>query len=705
MSNVTDSNHPPAPSIPRSPNEDRRHYRFLIYFSFFIQSMDLLLIASNSYALGASVSHESSYLPWRDFLVIGGAEPPTEVDAATSPSQLLNYYYTNYPGHLQNCTKGCPTKFDFYTQERNIAIPTHFDKYNARCLDENGENTFHTATVFLTIPIIQLAVITLIYKLLKVKLHEHSYGSWGHITSVYNVRYDPVYRILVGITCFATSLYVLGLLSVSDSQAKSSPTFVVSVMSAALNIVKCMTKLTTTGDVTLEFPRGESERIKVGSFSCFSNCESVKAAVEDGLMIFLTTGSKAVLVNNLKILPTDCDTLQSVVLHNAKVVRQSLSTFVWTLGKSSEPAPLEFIERERVVSNFGGIVTYSVSIANEIVNPLAKPVSFFVEMSAFNVAILNCFEIVLSITSSKKTVVDDFDFDETLQYTNANGDAEELQIEAFALGKCRMTDLIMPFMKGQDYGDFPNNSRGFHAFVLVGLAITVAMILTAKISRVFYHRFGTFGFCQGIVDAPKNRYFKSIVIKTAFVVTLAAGYGIFMYEKGGGLPPFDTAFVLLNGWANVMSLLFEKVPSSCLVTMAHSPECDAVIIPAMSIFSSPAFWYEQVQTGLMMTIAKDDDAILRDVLEMSRSDIHLLVKAMTEMDVHKESDSGHCHVVHPKSTGKLAKMLSDKRGKSFIKQEKSTSFVKEKLTNKWKLPNASSSTPNLLKTRDIDAQL
>ena len=446
-------------------SHDSPLHRVLIYVNFFLNNLDLLLIASNSWFMGVSLGEESQFLPWREVV---------QAPLGSSENEGWNELNEHF-SYIKNCTSSCPSKLDYDESSFVRAIPDHFDRYGARCLDRKASDSFILNVVASTCaPLLLLILATLLYKLKLARLHVHSYGSWGHVNAVVAVNNAAPVRILLACICVSTFSIIFFAFLFTDEASSSwdSPNFNLSFFTSFLNIALGFNTQRAHCYVNLSYPTGDAGKIKLGYFRWYRRCEKILNLVEDAALDYLTTGSSAILVDRVKIRQEDCATLKESIMESVEMQTHSVMTFLETRGRSSSKVAFDDDGDDKGDNkgndssrpeNLDGGSEGSAPRTGRALTLLAKALSFLFVVVPFFVAIMNAFEVIFTIVTERRSVLTALSFKSPLSYSvnfpsTEEGDLGERPIEPFTIADCRLNDLAIPYLLGRDYGDLNNVS-------------------------------------------------------------------------------------------------------------------------------------------------------------------------------------------------------------------------------------------------------
>jgi hypothetical protein len=674
-----------------------------MFINFLVGNADLVLIVFNVWTLGATLGAESSYVPWRDVL-----DKPS--DSAAFASFKANYQYIkNISGYDSQYDPeywtGNWMEYEDAGHEFMPIVPETLISSEATCMDGTKVDDWNNNVVAPSVwPLAALVFVMLAYKFYATKLWLHQYGSWGHVSALVNVRNYVVYRMLL-ILLFITTFAIIFGVYVPDGDF-GNVDYVFALVLSVLNILTSFNELRAHNDATLEFPEGKGEKIHIGSFKWSSKAEVVNEAVEDGIMVLLTTGHDDILVNDCLMTPENSQLLKDCVMNSGVIQRHSISAFIKSAGKTTVPKDL-------AVDDAGNLEVSKDSKKKEsspspsassedrgFLSKVASIFAFFFANLTFVVAIFNIFVICWTFQTEANTKNLHFpislyqlgqgwpDRDLTeCPYVDASGVTQKVNFDPFVI-TCRYTGWVERDFFPEAFGGFPGDENiAFIIFCVIGGSLAIGIGIIAYIAEVHRHPFGTFGFVQGISDAPKNVQYRRLIYGIMSVVVLSCFYAI--YGSGETCLPWadpdedfcgpvelDQALAIVVAGANAINLL-KGTLSASKVRLAHSPAAELLPIPNMTIFDSPSVWYEMLQDGLLMYIAKDNSDILCGNLGMSMEDVDTLVNALCDMEVHKDQYSTKTIVSHPATVrrGKSKDQFGSTRGVSFRKVEKKDSSI------------------------------
>ena len=191
-------------------------------------------------------------------------------------------------------------------------LPDYYDVSEMKCLNEVMQASDMDSIFLPTIlPLFIVVLLTLAYKFLKSELWNHSYGTWGHVTAMVNVRNYALYRCLLVLILFLAANAVA--FAVGTGSAWDNPDFVIIFVVSVVNILNSYSSLRSHTDATLEVG-AVADTIKIGSLKLHSKVETVMEAMEDGIKVMITTGHDTMLTHELKVSESDCLKLKECLL-------------------------------------------------------------------------------------------------------------------------------------------------------------------------------------------------------------------------------------------------------------------------------------------------------------------------------------------------------------------------------------------------------
>ena len=224
-------------------------------------------------------------------------------------------------------------------------IPDHWDYAETTCLNHAMQaKDYETVILPGIVPLGLLVLITLTYKFYVSGLWNHKYGTWGHVAAMVNVRNYVGYRLLLMLVLALAIVAVAFTYSIRSDW--SNPDFVIIFVVSSVNILNSYSSLRSHIDATLEV--GDvADTIKIGSFKMYSKVETVMEAMEDGIMVMLTSGHDIMLTHELKISSEDCAKLKDCVMKGGVVGRHSMLALILSKGKSFTPHKISKAKSEK----------------------------------------------------------------------------------------------------------------------------------------------------------------------------------------------------------------------------------------------------------------------------------------------------------------------------------------------------------------------
>ena len=553
-------------------------------------------------------------------------------------------------------------------------MPDYFDVSEMKCLNKVRQVSDRQKIILpMIFPLFIVVLLTLGYKFKKSEVWNHSYGTLGHVNAMVNVRNYALYRCLL-VLILALAVNAIAF-AVGTGSAWDNPDFVIIFVVSSVNILNSYSSLRSHTDATLEVGK-IADTIRIGKFRLHSKVETVMEAMEDGIMVMLTTGHDTMLTHELKVSAADCLTLKECVMGGGVVERHSVRAYLESWGRSSTPKKIEGGGSEPAGGEW-------VKFEKEGGSWAKKLVSFMCAQSTFIIATLNCFALVWEVAmdwleNDFVATFPQYIWDGSAYAANGNellftngtrdeaGLAEivfKIEMPTLTMDKCRRTAFAWDQFISKPFGGLCHNEgAGIIIFLILSLSILLAIFFIAYISEVHKLEYGTFGFVQSISDAPKDRKYRR-TIKFVIVLSLCCAiYALFfdnntcaLWNTSEYCEPFDwqKGQVIMMGWCNTAHIIFTTMQGS-KTKLAHSPLASGIKIPKMHVWENPKVIYELIQDGLMMYIAKKDLTILQGRLGMSRVDVDSLVGAISSMEVHHDFYSGRLKVSHPETTRKGA---------------------------------------------------